>query len=176
MDDSRRRRLRAHLRLIDEGVAPVIEKHGAQIQCRPGCSDCCHQTFRVSEVEGEHLREGLADAPRTVRVDIEARARAWVADARQPCPVLSEDGRCRLYRHRPRICRKYGIPLWHPDRPEEVRTCQLNFRGVTDIDAELVLEPQVRWAEDWMALRAQLGLGPQRNRTIAEHLLGDDTL
>ena len=58
-----------------------------------------------------------------------------------------------------------------PDRPHEVRTCPLNFRGVTDIDAELVLEPQVVWAEDWIALRKELALGPRRDRTIAEHLL-----
>ena len=170
-DPARRERLHKHLRLIDQGVAPVVERHRAHIQCRAGCSDCCHQTFRVSELEGELLREGLAAAPQEVRAGIVERAAAWTPDARQPCPVLSPGGTCLLYEHRPRICRKYGIPLWHPDRPHEVRTCPLNFRGVTDIDAELVLEPQVVWAEDWIALRKELALGPRRDRTIAEHLL-----
>lgn len=170
-NDSRGDRLRAHLRLIDEGVAPVVQKHRDQIQCRPGCSDCCHQTFRISELEGALLREGLAALPHATRVAIEERARAWVPDARQPCPILSDEGECRLYLHRPRICRKYGIPLWHPDRPAEVRTCPLNFRDAEDIDADLILEPQARWAEDWIRLRRELGLGAQRNRSIAEHLI-----
>jgi Fe-S-cluster containining protein len=170
-DDSRRDRLRAHLRLIDEGVAPVVQRYRTHIQCRAGCSDCCHQTFRVSQLEGELLREGLAKAPPPIRADIEERARTWSPDAREPCPVLSEEGRCRLYEHRPRICRKYGIPLWHPDKPDEVRTCPLNFRDVADIDSQLVLEPQANWAEDWIRLRQQLRLGPQQNHTIAEHLL-----
>jgi len=166
-------RLRRHLRLVDDGVAPVVERHREHVQCRPGCSDCCHQTFRITEVEGALLREGLAALPASERDDVLARARAWRADARIACPVLGADERCRLYEHRPRICRKYGIPLWHPDRPHEVRTCPLNFRGVTDIDPELVLEPQAEWARDWIRLREELDLGPADPRSIAEHLLAE---
>jgi Fe-S-cluster containining protein len=165
-------RLRVHLLLIEDGVAPVVQRYAAHIQCGPGCSDCCHQTFAVSALEGAWLREGLAAAPADVRADILARAEAWRADARLPCPVLSADGRCRLYDHRPRICRKYGIPLWHPDRPHEVRTCPKNFQRVADIDPELVLEPQARWAEDWIALRQELSIAPAPNRPIADHLRG----
>jgi hypothetical protein len=175
MDERQRSRLRAHLRIIDAGVTPVVDEYRAHIQCRPGCSECCHQTFRVSEIEGELLRQGLAAAPPTLREDIERRARSWTPDARDPCPVLSDEGRCRLYEHRPRICRKYGIPLWHPDQPDQVRTCTLNFRGVRDIDAALVLEPQAGWAEDWILLRRELRLGAQRDQTIAEHLLEPTT-
>jgi hypothetical protein len=86
--------------------------------------------------------------------------------------VLSDDGRCRLYDQRPRICHKYGIPLWHPDEPDEVTTCHLNFRGVPDIDGDLVLEPQAEWARDWIALRRELDLGKKREQTIAEWLVG----
>lgn len=168
------RRLRVHLDLIDADVTPVVSRHRAHIQCGPGCSDCCHQTFRVSEVEGELLRRGLAEATAEVRADILARARAYREDAREPCPVLSADGRCRLYEHRPRICRKYGIPLWHPNRPNEVKTCPLNFRGVTDIEPELILDPQAAWAEDWIRLRRELGLGSRRDRTIAASLVEED--
>jgi Fe-S-cluster containining protein len=163
-------RLRLHLARIDADVEPVVDRYRAHIQCTAGCSDCCHQTFRISEIEGEFLRSGLASADAETRADILARARAYREDAREPCPVLSEDGRCRLYAHRPRICRKYGIPLWHPDRPNEVKTCALNFREVADVDPELILDPQAGWAEDWILLREELGLGPQRNQTIASAL------
>lgn len=161
-------RLRVHLALIDEGVAPVVARYRGEIQCRAGCSECCHQSFRVSELEGALLREGLAAAPKEVQADIVARARAHAP--KQACPVLSSGGECRLYEHRPRICRKYGIPLWHPDRPHELATCRLNFRGVEDLEAELIVEPQARWAEDWISLREELALGPQDNRTIAAWL------
>lgn len=171
MDERARERLRAHLRLVDEGVGPVVERYREHIQCRAGCSDCCHQTFRVSEIEGAWLREGLAALPDDERADILERARAWQPDGRRPCPVLGDDDRCRLYAHRPRICRKYGIPLWHPDRPHEVRTCPLNFRGVIDLDPALVVEPQAAWAEDWIRLRDELALGPRDDHSIADHLL-----
>ncbi|MBL9104503.1 MAG: YkgJ family cysteine cluster protein [Myxococcales bacterium] len=162
------RRLRVHLALIDAGVAPVVDRYRAHIQCRAGCSECCHQSFRVSELEGALLREGLAAAPAEVQADVRARAKNY--EAGQACPVLSAAGECRLYAHRPRICRKYGIPLWHPDRPHELKTCRLNFRDVEDLEAELIVEPQAEWAADWISLREELALGPQDNRTIAEWL------
>lgn len=165
------RRLQVHYERIDRDVAAVVDRHRAAIQCRPGCSECCHQTFRVAEVEGAALREGLAAASPAVAAAIRARAAAYVADRREPCPVLDGDGRCQLYDHRPRICRKYGIPLWHPDRPHELRTCRLNFQGEVDVEADLIVEPQAAWAEDWILLRGELGLGRQDNRTIAEWIL-----
>ncbi len=170
-------RLRRHLALIDDGVAPVVARYREHIQCRPGCSSCCHQTFKVSELEGALLRVGLAAAPADERAAIVARARAWTPDARLPCPALGDDGHCRLYDHRPRICRKFGIPLWSADRPDELRTCELNFNGVADLDPDLLVDPQAAWAADWIRLRAELGLGRADNRPIAAWLrepAGDD--
>ena len=163
-------RLRVHLALIDSGVAPVVSRYRAHIGCRPGCSECCHQSFKVSELEGALLREGLAAAAPTVRAEIEARAAGYDSGRGEACPALADDGTCQVYEHRPRICRKYGIPLWSPERPHELNTCRLNFRGVADLDAELIVEPQAAWAEDWIGLRAELELGRQDNRSIAEWL------
>jgi hypothetical protein len=170
LESRARERLRRHLRLVDDGVRPVVARYAAQVRCGPGCSDCCHQTFSVSAIEGALLREGLAALPASDRAEIRERAAAWQPDRRDPCPVLGADGRCRLYDHRPRICRKYGIPLWHPDRPPEVRCCPLNFRDMADIDPGLILDPQADWAADWIRLREELGLPPGADRPIAEHL------
>jgi Fe-S-cluster containining protein len=163
--------LRVHLRVIDEGVAPVVARYREHIQCRSGCGDCCHQTFRVSALEGALLREALAALPTDVRDAVIARAKAYRPDTRTPCPALDDDARCLLYDARPRLCRKYGIPLWHPDRPHEVTTCTLNFRGVIDIDAEMILEPQAEWARAWIRLRERTGQAHGDVATIAEHLL-----
>jgi Fe-S-cluster containining protein len=164
-------RLRRHLQLVDDGVAPVVTRYREHIQCRPGCGDCCHQSFRVSDVEGELLREGLASLPGEVQAEVLARAQAYVAEQRVPCPLLGADASCRLYEHRPRLCRKYGIPLWHPDRPHEVRTCELNFRGVHDIDTDAILDPQAEWARDWIRVREALGLPHGGGESIAAQLL-----
>lgn len=166
-------RLRVHLQLIDRDVAPVVDRHREHIQCRPGCGDCCHQSFRVSSLEGELLREGLSALDPASRDRILERARAYAPDRRMPCPALADDARCLLYEHRPRLCRKYGIPLWHPDRPHEVTTCTLNFRGVTDIDADAILDPQAEWARDWIRTREATGTAHGDVASIAEHLLVD---
>lgn len=163
-------RLRVHLAIVDGGVAPVVARYAAHIGCRPGCSECCHQSFRVSELEGALLREGLAAAGPMVRAEIVGRAQRYEAGRGEACPALDDGGRCQLYEHRPRICRKYGIPLWHAERPHELRTCRLNFRGVDDLEADLIVEPQALWAADWIALREELALGPQDNRAIAAWL------
>lgn len=162
-------RLRVHLRIIDADVRSVVARYGEHIQCRPGCSECCGQTFKVSEIEGALLREGLRGLPEAAQAEIVARARAHGPGA--PCPVLAESGTCQLYEHRPRICRKYGIPLWNPERPHELATCRLNFGGVADLEPDLIVEPQAGWAADWIELREELELGAQDNRTIAAWLL-----
>ena len=161
-------RLRHHLAIIDRDVAPVVERYREHIQCQRGCSQCCHQVFRVTGLEGAYLRLGLETIAAAEKADILARAAAY--EPGHPCPVLSAEGACRLYAHRPRICRKYGIPLWHPDRPDEVRTCELNFRTVPDIDQELILEPQAEWARDWIRLRRELNMGSLESSSIAEQL------
>ena len=169
-------RLRRHLRILDRDVDGVMQAHPEAIECRPGCSECCHQTFRVSEVEGATLAVGLAAAAPERRAAIVDRARAYRPDARVPCPVLDAEGRCSLYDHRPRICRKYGVPLWHPDRPHELRTCRLNFTAGApdDFDLEGLVEAQAEWARDWIRLREELALGPQDNRTIAAWIVDAD--
>ena len=172
MSDTSRDRLRHLLRTIDHDVEPVVQRYRANIECAKGCSDCCHQTFRISNLEGAYLREGLAEASVEVRADILERARTYEADTRTPCPVLSTEGACRLYAHRPRICRKYGIPLWNPERPDRVDTCPKNFVGVHDIDAGLIVEPQARWAEAWIEIRDSDDAA-KATATIADQLTAD---
>ncbi|MBK7824488.1 YkgJ family cysteine cluster protein [Nannocystis sp.] len=123
---------------------------------------------------GRCCARGLAAAEPGVRAAIVARSAVYEAGRGEACPALDDAGSCQLYEHRPRICRKYGIPLWNAERPQELSTCRLNFRGVEDLDADLIVEPQAGWAADWIDLRAELGLGPQDNRAIAAWLREPD--
>ncbi len=166
-----RAQLRVHLHVIERDVAAFVTRHRQAIRCGPGCGSCCHQTFRISELEGELIREGVAQLPNGVRQSIADRAQAYRPDRRDPCPLLTPDQRCSVYAHRPRICRKYGTPLWHPDRPHEFRTCPLNFCDGEEFsqDAQQWVTTQAEWAMAWIGLRR--GCGPQVNRTIAEWIV-----
>jgi len=95
--------------------------------CR-GCPDnCCHTLFHHHTlIEWLDLCDGLAGlSPEACR---EVRRRAAAGDA--PCPLLHEE-RCRLYRHRPMICRLHGLPhrLQRPDgRVHEGPGCEAFHR------------------------------------------------
>ena len=94
--------------------------------------------FDISIADRDLLREGLEQAPADVRRDIEARAARLMAELREQypelkdtldgrtsgeidditdalgaveCPVLGKEGECRLYAHRPLICRLSGVPI-----------------------------------------------------------------
>ena len=109
-----------------------------RVPCRRGCRDCCLGLFDVSLLDRDLLQEGMVALERPEREDVRARAGAilgtlradfpdlgedldgWspeeiddLCDAAGPveCPVLGTEGECRLYGHRPLICRLEGIPL-----------------------------------------------------------------
>ncbi|HDI59581.1 MAG TPA: YkgJ family cysteine cluster protein [Desulfobacteraceae bacterium] len=86
-----------------------------------GCDDnCCWSRFHHHTiVEYLDLQSGLASLTPNEREQISTRAVEAVkapAQQRPPCPLL-EDGRCRLYRHRPMICRLHGLPH-RTERPD----------------------------------------------------------
>jgi Fe-S-cluster containining protein len=136
--------------------------HGERIHCEPGCSACCSQLFQITEVEAAVLSAGVRTLPETqqnqmrgrAEVYLEARARlvsekgeqeAWGGlppeGTRLPCPALVE-GICTVYEWRPLICRKYGIPLYNPDKPGRVFACELNFRAGEEIDDGALVQIQ----------------------------------
>ena len=94
---------------------------------------------------------------------------------RLPCPALVGDA-CSIYNVRPLICRKWGVPLFNPNRPMELQACELNFRPGEEIDIEGVLEPQVALLEQWIEFkdRARQSLQhPRLTATVAEAILYD---
>ena len=133
---------RALLERLDRWFEAAREATGV-IPCRPGCSACCHGPFDVTVADVELLREGVAALPLADRVEVVAQAGAllsgmkmlepgWappyaVADlgeerfdamierfAEAPCPLLDEAGVCRVYRHRPLVCRLIGLGMISP--------------------------------------------------------------
>lgn len=90
-----------------------------------GCEDNCCQSlfFHHTHAEKAYLKHGFNLLPRAERAEILDKARdyceitfdpetppdAGATSKKTPCPLLL-GGRCRLYRHRPMICRMHGLP------------------------------------------------------------------
>lgn len=109
-----------------------------KIPCRVGCADCCRGLFDITPLDRDLLREGLGTLEEAVRDDLRSRSEILLKSLRAsfprlgedlggwstaaldrlcrsagpvPCPVLGSRGECRLYDHRPLLCRLQGPPL-----------------------------------------------------------------
>ena len=108
--------------VVDELVAPLLERHRGRLACRLGCTGCCGDDLTVFEVEAELIRrhhgEVLASAPAP----------------RGRCAFLDAHGACRIYPNRPYVCRTQGLPLrWLEEIAGEIveqrDICPLNEAG-----------------------------------------------
>lgn len=101
------------------------------VDCRVGCTYCCHQTVSarawevlalaaairaLPEAEREAIRTRIGETARTIAgMAVPERHRRQI-----PCPLL-EDGRCRLYPARPLACRSFAS--------HDVGACAAAFAG-----------------------------------------------
>lgn len=172
--------------------------HGERIHCRRGCSDCCHHLFQITEIEAAVISRAVKRMPEAERDDLQDRARdylprrdqimrehgmieAWGSlppeGNRLACPALDADGACRIYDHRPLICRKFGIPLYNPLKPGRVFACELNFSPGDEIDDPRLVQIQTGIYDDWKAAQDDYNAaGGRRDEfpiTVARALLED---
>lgn len=149
-------------RRVGEHFDAALARSPAQMQCRVGCSRCCHQRFGVFEVEAHRLRTALARLSRSDPA-LRERVRRQADDpaAMDRCALLVDD-RCAVYDERPLICRTHGLPTRVRDRvrdhegpataeggrapwaamgSESLQGCPLNFTS-EDPPAASVLELQ----------------------------------
>lgn len=115
---------------VDAGAAALALTHADRLVCRSGCSQCCIDGITVFEIEAEQIRrhhEGLLAVGRP--------------HPEGACAFLDDRGTCRIYDHRPYVCRTQGLPLrWLDDddsgRPVELRDiCPLNERETEPVEA-----------------------------------------
>jgi hypothetical protein len=107
---------------VDREAAETAAKHPDRLQCRRGCAACCVDGITVFEVEAERIRrfapEVLSEPPHPEGA----------------CAFLDAEGACRVYEHRPYVCRTQGLPLrWLEDLGDDVvemrDICPLNEAG-----------------------------------------------
>lgn len=53
------------LPILDAALASATARSGAHLVCRPGCTQCCHGVFAISQQDAARLREGLAALTQT---------------------------------------------------------------------------------------------------------------
>lgn len=131
------------LERLDRWFAGARARHPGVIPCAGGCSSCCHGPFDISVADTELLVAAVQALPAHERGTVRDRAArllermtaalpGWssphdIADAGddafdrmaatlavEPCPLLADDGRCRIYADRPLVCRLIGVAMVTP--------------------------------------------------------------
>jgi Fe-S-cluster containining protein len=146
---------------VDTWFSRCRERHGEHIACSQGCSACCRGLFDITLLDALFLRQGFGLLPADVQQRVRQKAGArldgitaqwpaftapWILNSipeaewdammpdedETPCVLLSDEGQCLVYDHRPMTCRLNGLPFIDTSGEELFDDwCTLNF---TDVD------------------------------------------
>lgn len=108
---------------MNAATLPEIERDGIlhPIACAAGCCFCCHLDVEVSASEILLLTDAItragdaemiAQRVRAARVRVANRTVAERKSATIACPLLADDGTCRVYEVRPLACRAWVSCDW----------------------------------------------------------------
>ena len=124
---------------VDAFFTRVTLRHGEDIQCGNGCSDCCHVRLTITAVEARALRDEIARMSRQERETLRANALAGAADR---CAALDPTGRCLVYAARPIVCRSHGAPVrMRKGSLPVIESCFRNFTH-TEPDPDCVIDQE----------------------------------
>jgi Fe-S-cluster containining protein len=127
-------------RKVDAFFARVSERHGTDMQCQTGCSDCCHVRLTITGVEAAAIRAHVAGWPRDRRRDLAAGGAEVLPRGTTRCAALDPAGRCKIYDARPLVCRSHGVPIrLRQGALPVVQACHRNFTH-TAPDPDCVLD------------------------------------
>ena len=124
---------------IDAFFTRVETRHGDDMACRTGCSDCCHTRLTVTGVEAAAIRGEVESWPDHRRAALAANVAAGPLDR---CAALDPAGRCLIYAARPVVCRSHGAPIrMRIDSLPVVQSCYRNFTETTP-DPDCVIDQE----------------------------------
>lgn len=108
---------------IAQATAPLEARHAERMQCARGCHACCVDELTVFAVEADLIKRHHAELLETA-----------VPGPEGSCAFLDAEGACRIYAHRPYVCRTQGLPLrWVEEQDGEAvelrDICPLNADG-----------------------------------------------
>lgn len=131
---------RTLLHTLDQWSDDVRRRHPGVLPCRPGCSACCHGPFDISALDAALVLAAVRALPPEHQAEVMAVAHDQVEEMAhlepdwhepwdiaalgedrfdalcdamedEPCPLLDQEGQCRIYGDRPLVCRMMGIPM-----------------------------------------------------------------
>jgi Fe-S-cluster containining protein len=131
------------LERLDQWFADGRRAAPIAVPCHGGCTACCHGPFDISVADAELIGDAVRRLPSAAREAAVHRATAlldlmravepgWAppyevaaigddrfdrlsdALASEPCPLLDDAGRCRIYADRPLVCRLIGLSMVTP--------------------------------------------------------------
>ncbi len=124
---------------VDAFFARAVARHGDDMQCHTGCSDCCRVRLTITGVEAAAIRDEIARWPAAQRRALAAPEAGADAGADR-CAALDDAGRCRIYAARPIVCRSHGVPIrMRRGALPVVEACFRNFTR-TEPAADCVLD------------------------------------
>jgi Fe-S-cluster containining protein len=68
------------IQIVDAALASATQRSGPHLACRPGCTQCCHGVFPISQQDAARLREALKTLDQSDLQRV-ARLRARVAES-----------------------------------------------------------------------------------------------
>lgn len=156
---------------VDQWFMRCLVRHSGLIACHKGCSACCRGLFDITLMDALYLKQGLDLLPTRTREAVVTKsirrleemshlwpefAPPWILnhipeeqwgemmpeEDETPCPLLSDQGICLVYAHRPMTCRLNGIPLFDVSGEELFdEWCTLNFAGADPVKLEDIRHP-----------------------------------
>jgi Fe-S-cluster containining protein len=122
--------------VVDALVAPIAAAHVPPLACRAGCHGCCSDSLTVFEIEAAVIAHHHGDL-------------LALGDARAPgaCAFLDERGECRVYAHRPYVCRTQGLPLRWLEHDADGELAEM--RDVCPLNAEGLPVEELAAADCW---------------------------
>lgn len=99
---------------VDRAAGELAALHKGRIRCRQGCSQCCVDHITVFEVEA-----------RNISAHYPGLLEGGAPHAAGSCAFLDGSGACRIYPHRPYVCRTQGLPLRWIEETEAEKACEM---------------------------------------------------
>lgn len=98
---------------VDLAVRRLLARGAWQPQCGLGCRHCCVDGLTVFEVEAELIQRRFEPLLR------------GLPHPEGACAFLDDAGACRIYEHRPYVCRTQGLPLRWIDEDAADGLCEM---------------------------------------------------
>jgi uncharacterized protein len=129
---------------VDTSAAEIVDRLGTRLRCGRGCTSCCVDKLTVFQIEADLIRHHFSELLKTSEPHLEGA-----------CAFLSAEGDCRIYPHRPYVCRTQGLPLrWVAEADENTGAdegCKfVEYRDICPLNEESADVTELPAEECWL--------------------------